>query len=107
MGRSILYKIDVLQAHPDAHRADADAGAVQRRAVGADRRAARGDRGAQPGRFADQAIRIVSTFGIGFPPFWLGLMLIILFSVKLDIFPVSGYGDTFARQARASLSCPA
>ncbi|TIL30369.1 MAG: ABC transporter permease, partial [Mesorhizobium sp.] len=32
--------------------------------------------------------------GIGFPPFWLGLMLIILFSVTLGMFPVSGYGET-------------
>ena len=46
------------------------------------------------GRPIDHAIRIVSTFGIGFPPFWLGLMLIILLSVTLPIFPVSGYGDT-------------
>ena len=49
MGRSILYKIDVLKLIAHTHRADADAGPVQRRAVGADRRAARGDRGPQPG----------------------------------------------------------
>lgn len=48
------------------------------------------------GSFVDHAIRIVSTAGLGFPAFWLGIMLIILFSVKLDLFPVSGYGDTFA-----------
>jgi len=46
------------------------------------------------GRAPDHAVRIVSTFGIGFPPFWLGLMLIILFSVELGVLPVSGYGTT-------------
>lgn len=48
------------------------------------------------GSLVDHVIRIVSTAGLGFPAFWLGIMLIILFSVKLDVFPVSGYGDTFA-----------
>ena len=41
------------------------------------------------------AVRMVSTAGLGFPQFWLGVMLIILFSVKLDWLPVSGYGKTF------------
>jgi peptide/nickel transport system permease protein len=45
------------------------------------------------GRLPDHIIRIVSTAGIGFPPFWLALMLIILLSVKLGLFPVSGYGN--------------
>ncbi len=46
------------------------------------------------GGVADHAIRLISTAGLGFPAFWLGIMLIIVFSVKLDLFPVSGYGDT-------------
>jgi peptide/nickel transport system permease protein len=45
------------------------------------------------GRTADHAIRIVSTAGLGLPAFWLGIMLIILFSVKLGLFPVAGWGD--------------
>jgi len=48
------------------------------------------------GSLVDHTIRVVSTAGLGFPAFWLGIMLIILFSVKLDLFPVSGYGDNFA-----------
>jgi peptide/nickel transport system permease protein len=47
------------------------------------------------GRPADHIIRLVSTAGLGFPAFWLGIMLIILFSAQLDLFPVSGYGRTF------------
>lgn len=47
------------------------------------------------GGIADQIIRVFSTTGLGMPAFWLGIMLIILFSVKLGLFPVSGYGQTF------------
>jgi peptide/nickel transport system permease protein len=48
------------------------------------------------GRLTDHVIRVVSTIGLGFPAFWLGIMLIILLSVRLGLFPVSGYGDTFS-----------
>ena len=44
------------------------------------------------GGIADHAVRVLSTAGLGFPSFWLGAMLILLFSVKLDWLPVSGYG---------------
>jgi peptide/nickel transport system permease protein len=47
------------------------------------------------GGVADQAIRIFSTIGLGLPSFWLGIVFIMLFSLKLGLFPVSGYGDTF------------
>lgn len=48
------------------------------------------------GRIIDHAIRLISTAGLGFPAFWLGIMLIIVLSIKLSLFPVSGYGDTWA-----------
>ena len=44
------------------------------------------------GQWPDQAIRFVSTLGLGLPPFWLGIVFILLFSLKLGLFPVSGYG---------------
>ena len=47
------------------------------------------------GRLPDHLIRVLSTAGLGFPAFWLGIMLIIVFSVKLGLFPVSGYGEGF------------
>ena len=50
------------------------------------------------GRFIDHAIRGLSTAGLGFPAFWLGIMLIIVLSIKLNLFPVSGYGDNWAER---------
>jgi peptide/nickel transport system permease protein len=49
----------------------------------------------QRGRLADQVIRLFSTVGLGIPAFWLGIVLIMLFSIRLGWFPVSGYGDDF------------
>ncbi|RVU83609.1 ABC transporter permease [Leucothrix sargassi] len=41
--------------------------------------------------WADQAIRILSLTGLSFPNFWLGIMLMLLFSVTLKWLPVSGF----------------
>lgn len=45
------------------------------------------------GRLADQMIRLLSTIGLGLPAFWLAIMMILLFSLSLGWFPVSGYGS--------------
>lgn len=52
----------------------------------------------QRGRLADQLIRLFTTAGLGFPAFWLGIMMIIIFSIVLGWFPVSGYGSGFVDQ---------
>ncbi|HBS5981208.1 ABC transporter permease [Klebsiella variicola] len=54
----------------------------------------------QRGRLADRLIRLFTTTGLGFPAFWLGIMLILLFSIVLGWFPVSGYGSDFLDQLR-------
>ena len=41
--------------------------------------------------WVDQAVMTVALIGVSLPNFWLGLMLIILFSVVLDLLPAGGY----------------
>jgi peptide/nickel transport system permease protein len=41
----------------------------------------------------DQVVRVVPLVGLGFPPFWLGIMLLLAFGLHLGrLFPVGGYG---------------
>ena len=41
------------------------------------------------GKWADHAVRIISFLGISLPTFWVGLLLILLFSVHLRLVPVT------------------
>jgi peptide/nickel transport system permease protein len=94
MGVSTLYKIDVLPliaTRIEPTLALVLAGvvlalvfAVPSAAISARRQ----------GRASDHVVRILSTVAIGFPSFWLGVVLIILFGVNLGWLPVSGYGET-------------
>ncbi|MDR6690799.1 peptide/nickel transport system permease protein [Microbacterium sp. 1154] len=43
------------------------------------------------GRVSDVVVRLTSQFGVSVPDFWLGLLLISLFSVTLGLLPASGY----------------
>jgi peptide/nickel transport system permease protein len=45
------------------------------------------------GRFLDYGVMVFSLLGISTPVFWLGLMLIVVFSVWLGWLPVGGYGE--------------
>ena len=45
----------------------------------------------RPGSWVDYLSMVTSVAGVSMPSFWLGLMLIILFSVTFDIFPVAGF----------------
>lgn len=44
-------------------------------------------------RFVDQVVRIASLAGASIPSFWLALILIIIFAVRLHLVPVAGRGD--------------
>ena len=48
---------------------------------------------AKQGSFLDQVIRVLSVVGIALPGFWLGLILIIVFSVNLQLLPLGGMRD--------------
>lgn len=47
------------------------------------------------GAWPDRVIRGITTVSLGVPSFWLGIMLIIVFSIWLGLFPVGGYGQGF------------
>ena len=46
---------------------------------------------ARRGRAADAGIMAVTQLGVALPNFWLGILLILLFSVRLAWFPASGF----------------
>lgn len=57
-------------------------------------------------RIADHGIRFLTMITFAMPLFWLGLVLILLFAVRIPIFPTSGYGVGFFEHMR-SLTLPA
>ncbi|HXF83354.1 MAG TPA: ABC transporter permease [bacterium] len=43
----------------------------------------------------DHAIRATFIVGLAIPSFWLGIILMLVFSLRLHLFPVSGFGATW------------
>ncbi|WP_249043467.1 ABC transporter permease [Paenibacillus faecis] len=60
----------------------------------------------QKDKLLDHLIRIFPTVTLGMPIFWVGLLLILVFSVRLRWFPVGGIGEGWAGTLH-SLALPA
>jgi peptide/nickel transport system permease protein len=41
----------------------------------------------------DHVVRSLTVVGLGMPPFWVGIMLVLLFALRLEWMPVGGLGD--------------
>jgi peptide/nickel transport system permease protein len=57
-------------------------------------------------RLGDHAVRIAATVSFAMPAFWVSLLLVLLFSLWLKVFPLSGYGSGLGGHL-ASLTLPA
>jgi peptide/nickel transport system permease protein len=44
-------------------------------------------------RLPDHLVRAVPLVGLGFPPFWVGIVLLLVFALNLGLFPVGDYGQ--------------
>ena len=49
--------------------------------------------GVKRGKWQDQTVMALAVSGVSFPSFWLGLLLIDLFAVRLGLLPTGGYED--------------
>ncbi|MBS0363537.1 MAG: ABC transporter permease [Proteobacteria bacterium] len=52
---------------------------------------------------ADAVVRAVIVLGLGLPPYWIGLLLLLLFGIWWPILPVGGFGATLGEQLRSLL----
>ncbi len=57
-------------------------------------------------RWPDQAVRVFALVALAMPTYWIGMMLLQTFAVKLKAFPVAGYGETLPEHLH-SLFLPA
>jgi len=51
-------------------------------------------------KVSDHLIRAGFLFALTTPSFWLGILLILLLSLRLHLFPVAGYGENFPQHLR-------
>ena len=55
----------------------------------------------RPDALRDHVVRAVPLVGLGMPSFWLAFLLILIFAIKVQAFPVSGYGSGFFGHLRS------
>ena len=53
----------------------------------------------KPNSILDNISRAFAVFWISMPSFWLGLILILILSIRLNIFPISGMGGSLATKS--------
>lgn len=44
-------------------------------------------------RLVDHLFRTMSLIGLAMPSFWIGIVMVLVFSIQLKMFPVSGFGE--------------
>jgi ABC-type dipeptide/oligopeptide/nickel transport system permease component len=49
--------------------------------------------GVRRGGIVDQSTRVFFTISFAMPAFWLGIIMLLVFSVHLNLFPISGFGS--------------
>ena len=54
------------------------------------------------GAVRDQVVRVVPIIGLGMPQVWIGIELILLFGLKVHLFPVIVFGETFLQHLRST-----
>lgn len=52
-------------------------------------------------RWPDHAIRGFGLLGLSMPPFWTGVILLLLVALRFDFFPTGGFGETFPEHVRS------
>lgn len=57
--------------------------------------------GIKENKIQDHVIRSACLLALSMPQLWVGLILMIFFAVKINIFPVGGWGDTWPQHLRA------
>lgn len=53
------------------------------------------------GKLADHVIRGFGLLGLSMPPFWTGVILLLLFALRFDFLPPGGFGETFSEHVRS------
>lgn len=56
---------------------------------------------ARRGRTADSTVRVATSIGLGVPSFWMGLILLIIFAIRIPLFPSGGYGSNLMDQFKS------
>ncbi len=57
--------------------------------------------GIKQNKIQDQITRIGTLVALAIPQFWIGLVLMIIFAVSINIFPVGGWGENWLQHLRA------